>query len=67
MSTVWPFTTSCALCGTDLYRWYYGMRAPLCPWCIGKEGPVLPPDRWRLSPGHSQAAVDIWESYGGAT
>lgn len=56
-----PF--SCALCGQGLYRWYYGMRAPMCAGCSKKEGPVRHPSQWDAEASFSAAARDVWNSY----
>ena len=62
----WP--VHCALCGDGLYRWYYGMRAPMCVLCIDKSGPVLAPAAWELDPHRSSlAGRRVWESWAAVT
>lgn len=58
----WP--VHCAFCGAGLFRWYYGGRAPMCPWCVDKSGPALPPASWEMDPERvSMAARQVWESW----
>lgn len=54
----------CALCGDGLPRWYYAMRAPMCVWCHGADGPVLDPALWEMSLERvGVEARRVWESY----
>jgi DNA-binding PadR family transcriptional regulator len=56
----------CALCGEGLDRWYFGGRAPMCPACHGKRGPVLHPARWEMDPARVRpAAYAVWVEWAG--
>lgn len=58
----WP--VHCAFCGKGLGRWYYGGRAPMCPWCHEKNGPMLPPASWEMDPEREgPEARRVWESW----
>lgn len=60
----WP--VHCAFCGKGLDRWYYGSRAPLCPWCRDKDGPVLPPPCWEMASKRvGETARQVWEEWAG--
>ena len=61
------YPLACALCGAGLNRWYYCLRAPMCPCCADKQGPVLHPSRWQISARHaSPAARRVWEAWAAA-
>jgi hypothetical protein len=61
----WP--VHCAFCGEGMHRWYSGGRAPMCPWCRDKSGPVLPPAMWEIDAQRcSTAARRVWESWAAA-
>lgn len=56
----WP--VRCAMCLGGLYRWYHGMRAPMCVWCADRQGPVRHPSLWGAR-GFPAAERAVWESY----
>jgi hypothetical protein len=53
----------CAMCGSSLNCWYYGMRAPLCPSCCDSAGPVRRPAEWDAGASFSDAGRDVRQSY----
>jgi hypothetical protein len=58
----WP--VHCAFCGVGLSRWYYCLRAPMCVWCHGKDGPVLDPALWEIdAEREGPEARRVWESW----
>ena len=62
LATQYP--VRCALCGWDLFCWYWGGYTPRCARCNGKEGPVLPPDRWKMDQDQaSPLAWRIWQEW----
>lgn len=56
-------TIRCAMCLRGLWRWYYGMRAPVCAWCKDCAGPVRHPSLWGAAHLFSDAGRKVWQSY----